>query len=105
MSLSCIFDVFTDVTACPLQRISDWVTKDIKCEQKLEIEWLPTTVFSTHSCFVILFGRMCLDVRVDADEVRVTQMTENGAYKSVRFGSDFELEYFLKKHISAQLKT
>ncbi|KAL7496678.1 hypothetical protein ACHAWT_004764 [Skeletonema menzelii] len=88
-----------------LDRISDWVTEDMKCEQKLEIEWLPTTVFSAHSSFVILFRRLCLDVRVDANEVRVTQISENGVYKSVRFGSDYELECFLKKHIRNQLKT
>ena len=97
--------MFADVTTCRLQRISDWVTEDMKCEQKLEIEWLPTTVFSAHSSFVILFCRLCLDVRVDANEVRVTQISENGAYKSVRFGSAYELECFLQKHISNQLKT
>ncbi len=77
----------------------------MKCEEKIEVEWLPTTVFSTHSCFVILFRRLCLDVRVDANEVRLTQMTENAEYKSVQFGYDFELEYFLRKHMIAQLKT
>lgn len=77
----------------------------MKCGEKLEVEWLPTTVFSTHSCFVILFNRLCLDVRVDADEVRVTQMSDSAEYKSVQFGSDFELEYFLRKHMIVQLKT
>jgi len=88
-----------------LDRISDWLAKDMKCKEKIEIEWLPTTVFSTHSCFVILFNRLCLDVRVNADEVRVTQMSENAQYKSVQFGSDFELEYFLRKHMIVQLTT
>lgn len=87
-----------------LDRISDWVSKDLKHEHELEIEWLPTTVFSTHSCFVFLFNRMCLDVNVNANKVRVTQMSEHGQYKSVQFGTDYELEYFLKKHIKVELK-
>lgn len=87
-----------------LNRISDWLAQDMKCEETVEVEWLPTTVFGTHSCFVILFRRLCLDVRVDADEVRVTQTSENGEFKSVKFESDFELEYFLKKHMSIQLR-
>mmetsp|Transcript_17861 Transcript_17861/g.28037 ORF Transcript_17861/g.28037 Transcript_17861/m.28037 type:complete len:723 (-) Transcript_17861:179-2347(-) len=88
-----------------LDRISEWLAKDMNCEEKIEVEWLPTTVFSTHSCFVILFNHLCLDVRVDSDKVRVTQMSDSAEYKSVQFGSDFELEYYLRKHIIVQLKT
>lgn len=87
------------------QRISDWLAQDMKCEEKVEIEWLPTTVFGSHSLFVLLFRCLCLDIGVDADEVRVTQTSENGAYKSVNLGSDLELEYFLKRHLSVQLRT
>ena len=87
------------------QRLSTWLSQDMKCKQTIEVEWLPTTVFGSHSRFVILFRRLCLDVGVDADEVWVTQISENGEYKSVKFGSDFELEYFLRKQVSNQLKT
>ncbi len=76
----------------------------MKCEERIEVEWLPTTVFGSHSRFVILFRCLCLDVGVDADKVWVTQTSENGEYKSVKFGSDFELEYFLRRHLSIQLK-
>ena len=47
---------------------------------------------------------MCLDVKVDANKVRVSQMSEHGQYKSVQFGTDYELEYFLKKHIKVELE-
>lgn len=77
----------------------------MKCEEKVEVEWLPTTAFGSHSCFVVLFRLLCLDVGVDADQVKVTQISEDGEYKSVKFGSDFELEYFLRKHVSVQLRT
>jgi hypothetical protein len=77
----------------------------MKCEEKVEVEWLPTTVFGSHSRFVVLFRRLCLDIGVDAGEVRVTQTSENGEYKSVKLGSDLELEYFLRKHVSVQLRT
>lgn len=77
----------------------------MKCEQKLEVEWLPTTVFGSRSRFVILFRNLCLDVGVDVNEVLVTQISENGVYKSVKFGSDFELEYFLRKQVNIQLNT
>ena len=39
---------------------------------------------------------MCMDVEIDGDVLRMTQSCDYGEFRTVAFGSDFELEYFLK---------
>ena len=86
------------------KRTSDWLAKDLECEEKVEVEWLPTSILGAQSCFAVMFRNLCLDVRVDADVVHVAQISESGQHKKVTFGSDVELEHFLRKQIRLQIE-
>ena len=86
------------------KRTSNWLAHYMKCEEKVEVEWLPTSIFGTQSCFVMMFRNLCLDVKIDADVVRVAQTSESGQTKEVTFGSEIELEHFLRKNMRLKMK-
>lgn len=72
-----------------------WLENDMQCNETIAVEWLSLSLFAPYSRFALLFRETCLDIVIDGDALRVTQMSKNG-FKSVGFGSDLELEYYLK---------
>ena len=86
-----------------LKRLSKWLVEELKCEDKIIIEWLPLALFDSHSRFALLFRQLCLDIQIDGDELRVTQTSDFGVFKTVGFGSEVELEYFLKLEFCREL--
>ena len=75
----------------------------MKCSDTINIEWLPLSLFDTHSQCVLLFRNVCLDVGISGDALRVTQTNIDGLRSSVEFGSEVELEIFLKMIIRKEL--
>lgn len=77
------------------QRLSRWLEKEMSCSDKIVVEWIPLALFDPHSRFALLFREICLDVGISGDLLRVTQ-SSGGEFRAVAFGSELELEYFLK---------
>lgn len=75
----------------------------MKCNYTISIEWLPLSLFDSHSQFVLLFRNICLDVGINGDTLHVTQTNMDGLRSSVEFGSEIELEFFLKMIIRREL--
>mmetsp|Transcript_14214 Transcript_14214/g.29924 ORF Transcript_14214/g.29924 Transcript_14214/m.29924 type:complete len:81 (+) Transcript_14214:100-342(+) len=71
----------------------------MKCEDKIVVEWLPLALFDSHSRFAFIYRNLCMDIGIYGDVLRVTQICDTGEFKTVAFGSDLELEYFLKLEI------
>ena len=89
---------------CLQKRISQWLEKDMKCDDKLVVEWLPLALFDSHSRLALLFREtMCLDAGIDGDTLRVSQNDEHGEFRAVGFGSAMEFEYFLKMELRRAL--
>ena len=80
-----------------LKRLSKWLVEELKCEDKIIIEWLPLALFDSHSRFALLFRQLCLDIQIDG------QTSDFGVFKTVGFGSEVELEYFLKLEFCREL--
>ncbi len=78
------------------KRLNKWLESNLKCKDTITVEWLPTGLFDSHSHFALLFRDVCLDVGIHGDTLRVTQTSEHGGYRTVTFGSEDELECFLK---------
>ena len=85
------------------QKLSHWLESDMKCNDTISIEWLPLSLFDAHSQFVLLFRNVFLDVGICGDTLRVTQTNMDGLRSSVEFGSEIELEIFLKMTIRREL--
>ncbi len=75
----------------------------MKCEDKISVEWLPLALFDSHSRFAFIFRNICMDIGICGDVLRVTQTCGTGEFKTVAFGSDLELEYFLKLELRRAL--
>jgi len=96
VSYGCKF-IFEKKVRMVLKRLSRWLEKDLNCPDKIFVEWLPLALFDSHSRFALLFGeKICLDIGIKGDVLRVTQTNEHGEFRAVGFGSELELEYFLK---------
>ena len=67
----------------------------MQCSETITVEWLSLSLFSPYSRFALLFRELCLDIVIHGDALRVTQMSKHG-FKAVGFGSDLELECYLK---------
>lgn len=75
----------------------------MNCDDKIFVEWLPLALFDSHSRFALLFREMCLDVGINGDVLRVAQTSGHGEFRAVAFGSELELECFLKLEIRRAL--
>eukprot|EP00584_Thalassiosira_punctigera_P014929 CAMPEP_0172560014 /NCGR_PEP_ID=MMETSP1067-20121228/86755_1 /TAXON_ID=265564 ORGANISM="Thalassiosira punctigera, Strain Tpunct2005C2" /NCGR_SAMPLE_ID=MMETSP1067 /ASSEMBLY_ACC=CAM_ASM_000444 /LENGTH=790 /DNA_ID=CAMNT_0013349737 /DNA_START=268 /DNA_END=2640 /DNA_ORIENTATION=+ len=96
--------IFEKKVRVVLKRLSLWLEKDMKCADKISVEWLPLALFDSHSRFVLLFrDQICLDVGIEGDALRVTQTSGQGEFRAVGFGSDVELECFLKMELRRAL--
>ncbi|KAL7541913.1 hypothetical protein ACHAXR_012251 [Thalassiosira sp. AJA248-18] len=95
VGLGCKF-IFEKKVRMVLKRLSRWLEKEMSCNDKIVVEWLPLALFGSHSRFALLFRGLCLDIGIDGDALRVTQTSEHGEFRAVGFGSELELEYFLK---------
>ena len=67
----------------------------MQCSETITVEWLSLSSFTSYSRFALLFREVCLDIAINGDAMRVTQMSKHG-FKAVGFGSDLELECYLK---------
>lgn len=72
-----------------------WLKNDVQCSETITVEWLSLSLFSSYSRLTLLFREVCLDITIYGDSLRVTQMSKHG-FKAVGFGSDLELECYLK---------
>lgn len=90
VGLGCKF-IFEKKVRIVLKRLTRWLEEEMNCHDKITVDWLPLALFDSHSRFSILFREMYLDIGIDGDVLRVTSK-----YKAVAFGSELELEYFLK---------
>jgi len=68
----------------------------MNCNDKIVVDWIPLALFDSHSRFALLFKEMCLDIGINGDVLRVTRTSVHGEFRAVAFGSEIELEYFLK---------
>jgi len=98
VGLGCKF-IFEKKVRVVLKALSLWLAQDMKCEDKIVVEWLPLALFDSHSRFAFIYRNLCMDIGIYGDVLRVTQICDTGEFKTVAFGSDLELEYFLKLEI------
>jgi len=103
VSYGCKF-IFEKKVRMVLRRLSHWLRNDMSCNDKIYVEWLPLALFDYHSQFVLLFRGKCLDVSIKGDVLRVTQTTEIGGFRDVGFGSELELECYLKMEFRRLLR-
>ncbi len=75
--------------------MTTWLENDMQCSETITVEWLSLSSFTSYSRFALRFREVCLDIVINGDAMRVTQMSKRG-FKSVGFGSDLELECYLK---------
>jgi len=90
--------IFEKKVRMVLKRLSRWLEKDMNCPDNFFVEWLPLALFDSQSRFVLLFrDQICIDVGIKGDVLRVTQTSGHaGEFRAVGFGSELELECFLK---------
>merc|ERR1711957_499271 len=79
-----------------LKRVSRWLAENLRCPDKMHVAWLPLAPFDSHSRFALLFRDVCLDVGVAGNVLRVTQAGRARQFRALGFGSDAELEGYLK---------
>ena len=61
-------------------------------------------LFDSYSRFVLIFRDVSFDVGINGDVLRVSQTSsDHGEFRAVSFGSESELEYFLKLEIKRSL--
>eukprot|EP00571_Detonula_confervacea_P008657 CAMPEP_0172317842 /NCGR_PEP_ID=MMETSP1058-20130122/33011_1 /TAXON_ID=83371 /ORGANISM="Detonula confervacea, Strain CCMP 353" /LENGTH=782 /DNA_ID=CAMNT_0013032503 /DNA_START=97 /DNA_END=2445 /DNA_ORIENTATION=- len=95
VGLGCKF-IFEKKVRIVLKRLSQWLEKEMSCNDKIIVDWLPLALFDSNSRFALLFREICLDIGIDGDVLRVTRTSEHGEFRAVAFGSELELECFLK---------
>ncbi len=63
----------------------------------LQVEWLPSSIFDTHSQFVLsLNSNYLLDVKIVGNRISVSTVGNDGDYKATSFSSSEEFELFVK---------
>lgn len=82
--------VFEKKVRGALKRLSRWLRED------LHVEWLPLSPFDSHSHFTVLFRDACFDVDIEGDVLHVTRAARAGQFWEVGFGSETELECYLR---------
>ncbi|KAL3762072.1 hypothetical protein ACHAW5_002585 [Stephanodiscus triporus] len=95
VSLGCKF-IFEKKVRAVISRLSRWLESDMYCKDKIVVEWLSLSFFNPHSRFVLLFRDVCFDVVIHGDALRLTHTSCTNGFRVVGFGSDLELECFLK---------
>jgi len=87
-----------------LIEVNQWLKSTMHTGERLQVEWLPLSIFDLHSQFTLVFRSYSFDASIVCDEVTITSFGEDGDYGKVKFHSDAELELFLKGKLRRLIK-
>lgn len=79
-----------------IMKVNSWLNSSRHTNERLQVEWLPLSVFDPHSQFSLTFRSWSIDVHLACEQLTITRTSDDGDYQKVKFQSDSQFELYLK---------